>query len=201
MQKKTVVRIIAEIKANYRYTYRDMKDEELRILTERWYDCLKEFTDEQVEQAFRVALCKCSVPPTLADIIGIISRQEGLTEPRDMELWQTLIHAVGETCQTSWSERKGFQALWEIRGSGAKEIYIRLPIILREYCDFNSFCDMGGMTGEELRYERARFLKAILEIRESLRERRLAGIGINNLPRIDSAEISRELGDGKNELS
>ena len=197
MTEQSVWRLIAEIKANYRYTYKGMTDAEMKLMAARWQDCLKAYTDEQVESAFKTAICKLSTPPTVADIIGIISRQERLLEPRDMELWQKLAHAVGELCQMVWNERLGYRSLWEVRGEGAKEIYNRLPIALQEYIDFDSFCEMGGMTDEELRYERARFLKAIPEIREILRERRLAGIETNNLPRIESQETLR-IGAGEN---
>lgn len=198
MTEQSVWRVIAEIKANYRYTYKGMTDKEMKLMVARWQDCLKAYTDEQVECAFKTALCKLSVPPTIADIIGIISRQERLLEPRDMELWQTLVHAVKETCQAVWcGEKVGYRAMWENRGNGAKAVYKRLPIILQEYCDFDSFCDMGGMTDEELRYERARFLKAIPEIREILRERRLSGAEANKLPRIEQQETLR-IGAGEN---
>lgn len=192
MTEQSVWRLIAEIKANYRYTYKGMTDEEMKLMATRWHDCLKVYTDEQVDSAFKTAICKLSTPPTVADIIGIISRQERLLEPRDMELWQKLVHAVRETCQTVWcGDKVGYRALWENRGKGVREIYDRLPIILQEYCDFDSFCDMGGMTDEELRYERSRFLKAIPEIREILRERRLSGIETKNLPRIESEKTLR----------
>lgn len=198
MTEQSVWRLIAEIKANYRYTYKGMTDNEMKLMATRWQDCLKAYTDEQVESAFKTALCKLSVPPTIADVIGIISRQERLLEPRDMELWQTLLRAVKETCQSVWcGERIGYRSMWEDKGKGAKEVYKRLPIIIREYCDFDSFCDMGGMTDEELRYERARFLKALPEIRETLRERRLSGADMNKLPRIESQETLR-IGTGEN---
>ncbi len=197
MTEQSVWRLIAEIKANYRYTYKGMTDEEMKLMAARWQDCLKAYTDEQVESAFKTAICKLSTPPTVADIIGIISRQERLLEPRDMELWQKLVHSIREICQNVWDDRRGYRALWELHGAEAKEVYKRLPIILQEYCDFDSFCDMGGMTDEELRYERARFLKAIPEIREILRERRWSGIETNSLPRIESEKTLR-IGTGKN---
>lgn len=164
MKKSTAVRLIVEIKANYRYTYRDMTEEEMRILSERWYECLLPYTDEQVERAFRAALCKCAYSPTIADIIGIIQRQCG--KNNDLALWQTLKRAVGEICQTAWDARRGFIAIWEMRGASAKSVYDRLPAEVRECVDFESFCDMGGMSEKELGFERARFLKALPEKRE-----------------------------------
>lgn len=170
MQKKTVVRLMVELKANYRYTFRDVTKEEMAIMTERWYDCLKHFTDEQVENAFKVALCKLSMPPTIADIIGIISRQERLTEPSDADLWRKIVTARGELCQSVWVKNGGFRALWELRGKEARRVYEMLPIAVQHYVGFEAFCDLCGMDDEELKYERARFLKSISDIREAVRE-------------------------------
>lgn len=195
MQKTTVIKIITEIKANYRYTYKDITDNETNLIISRWYDCLKAYKDEQVLSAFRVAICKLSTPPTVADIIGIISRQERLLEPRDMELWQILVRAVEDSRQMVYVRDIGYRCMYENRGESARGIYDRLPIVLKEYIDFDSFCDVGGMTDEELRFERARFLKALPEIRETLRERKLAGGGANVLPRIEERNSPR-LGSG-----
>lgn len=175
MRKETAIRFIAEIKANYRYTYRDMSEAEMRVMAERWYDCLKSYTDEQAERAFKAALCKCSVPPTIADMIGILSRQESREEGSDLQLWQEVRRGVGEICQSVWTAKSGFIGLWELRGDGARSVYAKLPPVVRSWLDFDSFCDMGGMTEEELVYERARFLKAIPEVREAAREEKLAG--------------------------
>lgn len=191
MQKTTIIKIIAEIKANYRYTYKDITDNETSLIVTRWYDCLRAYTDEQVESAFRVAICKLSTPPTVADIIGIISRQERLLEPRDMELWQILVSAVDDIRAMVCVRDVGYMKMYENRGRGAREIYDRLPIVLREYIDFDSFCDMGNMTDEELRFERARLLKSLPEIREILRERKFAGGGTDNLPRFEGRNSPR----------
>ena len=191
MQKQTAIRIITEIKANYRYTYKDMTAEEMNLVVSRWYDCLKAYTDDQVESAFRVALCKLSVPPTIADIIGIITRQESLLEPRDLELWQILSRAVSDSRVMVYVRDTGYMRICENRGRSAREIYNRLPLILKEYCDFDSFCDMGEMEQEELRFERSRFLKAIPDIREVLQERRLAGGGADTIPRIEERSSPR----------
>lgn len=191
MQKTAVIKIIMEIKANYRYTYKDITDSEMNLIVSRWYDCLRAYTDEQVEGAFRTAICKLSTPPTVADIIGIISRQERLLEPRDMELWQILVRAVEDSRAMVLVRDVGYMRMYENRGKGAREIYDRLPIVLREYIDFDSFCEMGDMTAEDLRFERARLLKALPEIREILRERKFAGGGTDNLPRFEERNSPR----------
>lgn len=189
MKKETVVKIITEIKANYRYTYRDMTADEMRVMTARWYDCLKPFSDAQVEDAFRVALCKLSVPPTLADIIGIISRRERLKEKKDSELWSQLRRAIEEAREMTWSCQIGFRGHFELRDREAKRVYESLDELVRSYVDFDSFCDICGMSNESLLYERTRFLKALPELREAFSERKLMQrtapqIGTNGIAQI-----------------
>lgn len=174
MQKKTVARLITEIKANYRYTYRDMSEEEMRLMAERWYDCLEMFTDEQVENAFRVALSKQSVPPTIADIVGIITRSQRLRGKSDMALWTEVMRGVNKIQAMTWNASNGFIAIWEERGESAKKAYSELSEIIRSYLDFENFCEYGGYTSYQLQMERSRFLKAMPELREAFLERKYA---------------------------
>lgn len=188
MQKKTAVRLIAEVKANYRYTFRDMTDGEVRIMAERWYDCLKAYSDEQVESAFRVALCSLTVPPTIADIVNVISRSERLGEPSDSELWSILTHALSEAQHSTWNVRQGFVTIAEERGGAARNIYGKLPELVRAFADFDTFCDYAGYNEVKLGYERARFLKSLPELRLAFRDRRLAE---SRVPRVASEQSKK----------
>lgn len=189
MKKETVVKIITEIKANYRYTYRDMTADEIRVMTARWYDCLKPFSDAQVEDAFRVALCKLSVPPTLADIIGIISRRERLKEKKDSELWTMFRNAIEKAKEATWDGEIGFCGHYELKDGHAVKAYSALDEIIRAYIDFDGFCEICKMNDEALLYERTRFLKALPELREAFSERKLMQktapqIGTNGIAQI-----------------
>lgn len=171
MQKKTVVRLVMEIKANYRYTYRDMSDQDMQIMIARWYDCLSGYTDEQVESAFRTALCRSSVPPTIADIVGIIDRQKRLSEPNDMALWSELLGQIKDAQKLIYTEY-GYKHAYELKTQYSHSVYNALSEPIKAYVDFNSFCELCGYSAEQLQFERARFLKAIPEIREALRDKR-----------------------------
>lgn len=189
MQKETVVRIITEIKANFRYTYRDMSKDEMRLMVERWYDCLKPFSDNDVESAFRVALCKSSVPPTIADIIGIISRQERLKQPSDTELWAQLMKAVKKTRYTIYvpGSIDAYPA-YRWKPKEVRDIYAGLDELIRAYIDFDGFCEYGGWDDTQLQIERSRFLKALPEIREAFAERKLAHIREPVTERIENTQ-------------
>lgn len=192
MQRATAVRMITEINVNFRYTYKNMTKQDMQIMTARWYDCLKSYSDEEVEGAFRTALCRSSMPPTIADIIGIIDRQKRLSEPSDMALWSEIKQAVRKIQRTVHDKDYGFRQLYELKGiaQDLDDIYCNLREDIRAYIDFDSFCAFGAYTDEQLQFERARFLKAIPEMREAMRDKRMieqtkpmisAGKGIQQL--------------------
>lgn len=174
MQRATAVRLIEEIHVNFRYTYKDMSSKDMQIMIARWYDCLRGYSDEAVEGAFRTALCRSSMPPTIADIIGTIERQERLKEPSDMALWSELKEAIEKIKKKVWDIRYGFVHLFEMKDTmnEPKYVYDNLREDIRSYIDFDSFCAFGAYTDEQLQFERARFLKAIPEIRQALRDKR-----------------------------
>lgn len=189
MQKTTVIKIVAEIKANYRYTYKGATDAEIKLIIERWYDCLHGFSDAEVEEAFKAAICTLTLPPTLADIIGYIERKQRLSEPNDNALWQELMYAIGESSQTQWTH-EGFLSLYEIGGKALREIYDKMSEPMREYVDYDSFQYFCGMSKESLEFERSRFLKQIPEIRRALRERALTE---GDFEKLSSAHLKKQL--------
>lgn len=190
MQKTTVIKIVAEIKANYRYTYKGVTDAEIKLIVERWYDCLHGFSDAEVEEAFKAAICTLTVPPTLADIMGYIERKQRLSEPNDNALWQELIDAIDESHGQIWTRDAGYQFVYETIGKEFREIYDKMSEPLREYIDFGSFPYFCGMSKESLEFERSRFLKQIPEIRRALRERALTA---GDFEKLSSAHLQKRL--------
>lgn len=167
MQKKTVIKLLTVLKANYRYTYRDMTKEEMSLMTESWYSCLKSISDEQGENAFRVALCKMNVPPTVADILGIVSRIQRLNEPSDAELWSILIRAVDDVEELF----KGYSG--NNFRKDVEKIYCGLPEIIRQFADVDTFCSYTSFDDKAKQIERTRFLKELPFLREALRDNQI----------------------------
>ena len=167
MQKKTVIKLLTVLKANYRYTYRDMTKEELALLAESWCSCLQDISDEQGEKAFYIALCKMNVPPTAADIRGIVSRIQRLNEPSDAELWSILMRAVDD----AEALFKGYAG--DNYRNDVKEIYCGLPEIVRRFADFNTFCSYLSFDEKAKQIERTRFLKELPFLREALRDNQI----------------------------
>lgn len=175
MQNETVVKLITRIKANYRYTYRDVTKEEMKLMVKDWHDCLSSYSEEEVEGAFRVALCKCKMPPTIADLMEILTRQAKLKEPIDAEYWTELTIALDAVkkpvcCEGDWREFP----LYVLHKDDAEKIYSTLSAPVKRIVDYSTFLDYARESDEELRFERARFLKALPEIRETLREQIIA---------------------------
>lgn len=184
MEKRTAARIITEITLNYGYAFKDKTDEELRILVERWFDCLKDYPDGKVETAFKLALCTLTRPPVIADIIENIRKQNRLQEKSELALWTELIEAAENLCYQKWHPSRGYIYRYEDPGEEERAIYNKLSPAIRAYLDFNALCDIAGMDSEDRKYERSRFLKAIPELRESLQERELIGIGTNDFKQL-----------------
>ena len=167
MQKKTVIKLLTVLKSNYRYTYRDMTKEEMALMTESWYSCLKCISDEQGENAFRVALCKMNVPPTVADILGIVSRIQRLNEPSDAELWSVLMRAVDGVLELF----KGYSG--DNFRKDVENIYCGLPEIIRQFADVDTFCSYTSFDDKAKQIERTRFFKELPFLREALRDNQI----------------------------
>lgn len=167
MQKKTVIKLLTVLKANYRYTYRDMTKEELALMTESWCSCLKDISDEQGEKAFRAALCKMNVPPTVADILGIVSRIQRLNEPSDAELWSILMRGVDAVEELF----KGYDG--DNFRKDVEELYCGLPEIVRKFTDVDTFCSYLSFDDKAKQIERTRFLKELPFLREALRDEQI----------------------------
>lgn len=167
MQKKTVIKLLTVLKANYRYTYHDMTKEELALLAESWCSCLQDISDEQGEKAFYIALCKMNVPPTIADIRGIVSRIQRLKEPSDAELWSILMHSVDDVEALF----KGYDG--DNFRKDVEKIYCRLPEIIRQFADVDTFCSYTSFDEKAKQIERTRFLKELPFLREALRDNQI----------------------------
>lgn len=190
MKRTELIQVITLIKANYRYVFKDMSEEEYEAMRNSWWDCLKDYPFGAVLNAVKLALLKNTYPPTIADIYGYIQKAEQLQQPSDNELWNILVSAVNEIKATHVQEFKGScyrTPLYELKDkSRCKPIYNKLPIEVRKTVDFGTFVLYGGLDEKAMAVERNRFLKAIPEKREAVAESRM--IRTNNLLLIETTK-------------
>lgn len=95
----------------------------------------------------------------------------------DLQLWRELVNALKRAKETRYSEKlQQDSELFRMADDEAKremgELYKSLSAEIVDYFEPNSFLELCRMTDEELKYERARFLKALPDTR-----RRISGGG------------------------
>lgn len=162
---KKITDIIAAIKTIYAYYARDT---DVQTLVKTWGALLKDYPDDQVDQALYMCLQTCKTPPTPADLIEKINSIQKALEPTDEEMWEVLTKALRKAEGLIYLFPATFvEANGRTQGANARDnlekLWEGLPEKLRLY--------MGGKgefmrlaqrhDDEELKYERNRFMKTM----------------------------------------
>jgi hypothetical protein len=104
MEHKEAATLIGLNKINYPHAYKDMKQTELSMLIDSWYNAFKNLPGEMVLEAYNLALRHCKFSVTVADIYEQIRGvQEALREPTEV-LWRKFIAAAHDCYEL----QKGF---------------------------------------------------------------------------------------------
>lgn len=174
MTKSEVVQLLMRIKAEFPYSFKTDTEEMLELRMQNWYECLKDYSNKQVMDGFKIALMKMDKPPTIADLVSFIQKAELLNQPSDNELWSMLVESVNKIKTTFVQEEPSSvyrKALYELKDkSRCKTVYEQLPIEVRKVIDFQTFILFAGIDEKSLSIERNRFLKAIPEVRQAVSE-------------------------------
>lgn len=110
-----------------------------------------------------------------------VSTDEVLDEKGDLALWAELKAALEKAREPTWcSSESRYIELYRMADESAKggmsAIYRALSPEITDYFEPNSFLDLCGMSDEDMKFERARFLKSLPGIRKKLR-RKKHGVG------------------------
>ena len=172
MTAKCLTELIKDIAVNYRYTYKDCPEEAMQRMLVSWFEVFVPYTDEEVTRAFKICLSRCKQPPTPADIVEKIEKARDLKRPSKSEIWERLIKAVEKTKYTVYVKDVGFRQLYSLKNEECRKHFNDLPECVRKWLGFDAFCALAEMSNTALSMERARFMKEIDEIRETIRENR-----------------------------
>ena len=159
--KRTIAEIIASRKTVYSYY---AKDTDSVVLAKLWEASLSQYPDDAVEQAFLLCLQTCKMPPTPADIVAQIETANKASGISKYELWDILTRALRET--VNLIGEFGYTFIDRKTGiSQGKMARLRVDEI------------WDGLSENDLRYERQRFLKDIVDVSDQvqIRERLSAG--------------------------
>lgn len=170
MTPQALTEMIKTIAANYRYTYKDCSEDVMQRMLVSWYEALIEYTDEQVQSAFRMCLRKCKTPPSIADVVERIEKAMDLKRPSKSEIWEQLMSAVRETQKYVYVKEGGMRPMYKLKNKECKDIFASLPASVKKWVGFDTFCSYAEMSATALGVERARFMKEIDDIRETIRE-------------------------------
>ena len=138
-----------------------------------WYSSLNRFDREIVLTAFRNVTMSTNYPVKLADICNEIRRMQALGEKSDEQLWVDLTGVLDKVRHNTEGYRYDYMDEGARCRKSNEQIYAALPTEIKDYLrSISELITVAYMSSEDLRYEKARFMKRIGEIREQARLRR-----------------------------
>ena len=167
--------IIAKIKVNYPFNYKNFTAIDFEILIESWYDDLKDYPKELIFKCFNEAKKVNKISITTADIIEQITKIENAFGENVNTLWQNLLSILPKINNLAYKRRFTFvEENGKTQGENAeieiRDIYENLTPELKAYCGSASgLVSLSGLDDEQLQFEKARFLKQINSIKESIK--------------------------------
>lgn len=173
LQKTDIPKLLMLIRVNFDNAYNFKSEEEATLLVDYWYNVLKDYSREVIYKAFDNAIRGSEFAPKLSNIIAEADKLVNADKKTDEELW-------AELCDVRWEAYNAMQYCNptyndETRSIGQrrlKAVWDNLSPEIKAYVvTKGALAEIGGMDGEPLQYEKARFLKAMPRIRETLKAR------------------------------
>lgn len=198
VSKKDILMILTKIRVNFENAYKCQNDTEQLLLIESWHDVLTEYPREVVFEAVKQALKTAKFAPRLGDITEKIEEMREAYEKSDAELWAELTGVLREVERCAYSFRYTYVDESGIsQGDQARrrvaQIFDGLSPELKNYCrDQRGLVELSQYTGEQLSYERGRFMRNMPQLRKSQRIRGNMAAGLAQLVQGVSAHLQIE---------
>lgn len=176
LQKTDIPKLLMLIRVNFDNAYNFKTEEEAKLLVESWYEYLKDYPKEVVQGAVNNAIRGSEFAPKIKNILDEVEKLMTANKKTDEELW-------AELCDVRWEAYRAMQyCKTEYPEATQREGQIRLQTVwdglsaeIRAYVvNMSGLADIGGMDREALQYEKARFLKAMPRIRETVDNRQVS---------------------------
>ena len=172
LEKKDILGMLAIMKANYSYAYKDLDETGTKTLVNTWFLLLNKYPKEMVQASFYKTLETCKMPPTIADIIEKINEMVNATQKSDLELWDEFEQSLKKA--SIFASRFNYTIIIDGLTQGekarldAKDLYSKLPAELKEYSpSYENFIKIAT-NQQSWEFEKPRFLKAIPDIKKRL---------------------------------
>lgn len=171
--KRQIANTITAIKTIFGYY---AKDGDYDVVATLWERLLTPYTDEQVGKALYACMQECKTPPTPADVIERIKKAERANLPSPSRAWAKLASTLYDVEDLQYDFR--YTAVCEdgkTQGEKAREkchaLWDKLPADVKEYVgSYGELLKMARLTDDELKFERARFLKMFPQIQEQMQQ-------------------------------
>lgn len=138
-----------------------------------WYSALKQYEREVVLTAFQNVTMNTNYPVRLANVCNEIRRLQSLGEKTDEELWGELRAVLPAVVHNTEGYRFTYRNEGERCRKSNEAIFASLAPETRCYLrTVSELITVAYMDEEALRFEKARFIKRIGEIREQERLRK-----------------------------
>lgn len=174
---------ITMIRINFENAYKAHTDEEREMLIASWYAILSEYPKEVCDQAVINAIKHAEYTPRINTIVKEIEKMQVAFEKTDAELWAELQDNLREVSRCVYMFRFNFvESNGLTQGENARikvdKIFNNLSPELKEYCrNVNGLIELARLDGEQLNYEKGRFIKTVPRLIERAKTR--AEIGGN----------------------
>jgi len=171
--KADIVKMVGIVKIHYSFNFKNFKDPDFEILYNSWYEDLKEYSQELVEIAFREAKKVNKISITTADIIEQINKLQSSTQDTDNALWLQLSGVLYKVSDLAYTY-KNSTYVYDDGVSQSEEAYKKiqkifnsLNPIIQSYCvNERGLICLTQIEPEQLEFEKARFIKAIPNLKE-----------------------------------
>lgn len=174
LKKTDIPKLIMLIRTNFENAYNFKTEEEGALLIAYWYECLKEYTQEVVYQAFNNAIKNSEFAPKIKNILEEADKLVNAGKKTDEELWAELKDVLYEALDASHYCNPQYNE--ETRKYGRDKldkIWEDLSDEIKAYCvNISGLIEIAAMESESRQFEKARFLKAMSRLRETLKNRK-----------------------------
>jgi hypothetical protein len=172
LKQSDILQIIALIRINNEKAYQ-ITEGEMTVLVNFWYESLCAYPKEIVFEATKNAIRNSEFTPRLATIINEIKKLSSIGKKSDIELWAELKDVLWNVRDAAYDLR--YDSSWQDASNRISRIYSNLSSEIKLYVvNTSSLIEIANLDDEELKFEKARFLKLLPTLREHAEERKQA---------------------------
>ena len=199
-----IINYIAIINLNFDSPYANISEENMDLLINTWYDCLKDYPKELCDRAMKELIISYKYKsPKLPDLIAIINDYINAGEKTANELWEELKKALPkiQNCvdkskfntpvyEYEIEGKKYVYTVGQVNRKWAQDLYDGLSPELKErYPSISSLLELYRMNEEQFYFEKNRFEKELPVLRKRIKLKAEIIPGIRKLIKNNSGDL------------